>query len=177
MAFKVTALTDLPDVLIVTSDKFHDDRGYFMEMAKISEFKKLGLPDSFPQYNMSYSKKDVIRGLHYQHGEFAQGKLVYLISGKVRDVFVDMRSDSPTYKKFQTIDLTGEDSTFIYIPPGFAHGFSVLSDEAYFLYACTKEYTKTAEGGIRFDDPTLDIDWGVTTPVVSEKDQLLPFLN
>ncbi len=176
MAFTVTPLPDMPDVLLVKSDKFYDERGYFMEIGKISEFKKIGLPGSFPQYNMSYSKKDVIRGLHYQHGEFAQGKLVYLIAGNVRDVFVDMRPESPTYKKIQWIDLAGEDNTFIYIPPGFAHGFSVFSDEAYFLYACTKEYTKTAEGGIRFDDPTLDIDWGVSKPQVSAKDRELPFL-
>lgn len=177
MAFTVRPLEDLPDVLLVKSDKFYDDRGYFMELGKISEFKALGLPDDFPQYNMSYSKKDVIRGLHYQHGEFAQGKLVYLVAGNVRDVFVDMRPDSPTYKKYQFVDLTGEDNVMLYIPPGFAHGFSVQSDEAYFLYACTKEYTKSAEGGIRFDDPTLNIDWKVLTPIVSDKDRQLPFLK
>lgn len=175
MAYTVIP-AEIPEVLIVTSDKFHDNRGYFMELNKISEFKKLGLPDNFPQHNLSYSKKGVIRGLHYQNGEFAQGKLVYLISGHVRDVFVDIRPESPTYKKTMSVELKGEDSTFIYIPPGFAHGFSVLSDDAYFLYACTKEYTKSAEGGVRYDDPNLKIDWGVKNPIVSEKDLAFPFL-
>lgn len=176
MAFTIYTI-EIPDILIVKSDKFYDERGYFMELSKISEFKKLGLPDNFPQHNLSYSKKNVIRGLHYQHGVHAQGKLVYLISGHIRDVFVDMRPESPTYKKCGHVDLTGEDNIFIYIPAGFAHGFSVLSDEAYFLYACTKEYTKSAEGGIRFDDPTLAIDWGVSNPIVSDKDMLLPLLS
>ncbi len=176
MAYQVRTI-EIPEVLLVKSDKFYDERGYFMELCKISEFKKLGLPENFPQYNLSYSKKNVIRGLHYQHGKHAQGKLVYLVSGHVRDVFVDMRPNSPTYKKTAWIELSGEDNTFIYIPPGFAHGFSVLSDEAYFLYACTAEYNKSAESGIRFDDPTLNIDWGIREPSVSSKDRELPLLS
>ena len=148
-----------------------------MELSKSSEFKKLGLPSLVPPQNLSYSKKDVVRGLHYQSGEFAQGKLVYLVAGHVRDVFVDMRKDSPTYKKKAWIELTGEDNTFVYIPPGFAHGFSVLSDEAYFLYACTAEYNKIAESGVNYNDKELDIDWGVKNPIVSLKDQALPFLS
>ena len=176
MAYSVRTI-EIPEVLLIRSDKLYDERGYFMELSKSSEFKKLGLPDLFPQQNLSYSKKDVVRGLHYQSGEFAQGKLVYLVAGHVRDVFVDMRKDSPTYKKKAWIELTGEDNTFVYIPPGFAHGFSVLSDEAYFLYACTAEYNKTAEGGVNYNDPELDIDWGVKDPIVSLKDQALPFLS
>lgn len=175
MAYKVRHI-EIPEVLLVKSDKFYDERGYFMELSKISEFKKLGLPDNFPQYNLSYSKKNVVRGLHYQYGEHAQGKLVYLVYGHVRDVFVDIRPESPTYKKTAWIELSGEDNTFIYIPPGFAHGFSVLSDDAYFLYACTGEYNKLAEGGVRFNDPALDIDWGVSHPIVSTKDRELPLL-
>ncbi len=166
----------MPGILIIESDKFHDNRGYFIELFKKSEFVSLGLPHDFPQMNLSYSKKDVVRGLHYQTGEKAQGKLVHLIAGHVRDVFVDMRQDSPTYKKHASIDLKGEDSIFIYIPAGFAHGFSVLSDEAHFLYACTAEYTKSAESGIRFNDPTLNVEWGVENPIVSEKDLQLPLL-
>ncbi len=176
MAFKVTKM-EIPEVLLVKSDKFYDDRGYFMELSKLSEFKEISLPDHFPQYNLSYSKKDVIRGLHYQIGDKAQGKLVYLVSGNVRDVFVDVRPLSPTYRKMMWIDLAGEDNTFIYIPPGFAHGFSVFSNEAYFLYACTKEYDKSTEGGVNYNDPTLNIDWGVSSPIVSKKDRELPFLN
>jgi dTDP-4-dehydrorhamnose 3,5-epimerase len=148
-----------------------------MELFKQSEFQKLGLPHEFPQTNMSFSKKGVVRGLHYQTGDTAQGKFVYLIEGNVRDVFVDVRKDSPTYGKVMFIDLAGEDNTFIYIPPGFAHGFSVLSDHAFFLYACTKEYSKASEGGIRFDDPKLDIDWGVKNPIVSKKDRELPYIS
>jgi dTDP-4-dehydrorhamnose 3,5-epimerase len=176
MAYTIQTI-EIPGIIIVKSDKFYDERGHFMELNKISEFKKLGLPESFPQYNLSYSKKNVIRGLHHQQGEHAQGKLVYLVHGHVRDVFVDMRSESPTYKKTAWIDLQGEDNTLIYIPPGFAHGFSVLSDDAYFLYACTNEYNKAAESGIRFDDPSLNIDWGVSDPIVSDKDKQLPQLS
>lgn len=176
MAFKVKTI-DIPGILIIESDKFHDNRGYFIELFKDSEFKNLGLPHNFPQINLSYSKKNVVRGLHYQTGEMAQGKLVHLIAGHVRDVFVDVRPDSPTYKKSAWVELNGEDNVFIYIPPGFAHGFSVLSDEAHFLYACTNEYTKSAESGIRFDDPTLHIEWGVENPIVSEKDLQLPLLS
>ncbi len=175
MAFTATP-SEIPDVIILRSDKYHDHRGYFMELLKISELEKLGLPSTFKQINLSYSKKGVIRGLHYQQGEHAQGKLVHLISGKVRDVFVDIRPESPTYKKVAYLDLTGDDNVFIYIPPGFAHGFAVHSDEAHFLYACTEEYTKTAEGGYHFKDPTLNIDWGTTEPIVSEKDLEYPFL-
>lgn len=176
MAFKIKTI-DIPGILILESDKFHDHRGYFIELFKESEFEKLGIPHHFPQINLSYSKKNVVRGLHYQTGEKAQGKLVHLVAGHVRDVFVDMRPDSSTYKKHASIDLKGEDNIFVYIPAGFAHGFSVLSDEAHFLYACTNEYTKSAEGGIRYDDPSLNIDWNVENPVVSDKDLLLPLLS
>jgi len=176
MAFKVEK-TEIQDVLVISSEKHPDERGNFMELMKNSEFKSLGLPNDFPQQNLSYSKKNVIRGLHYQHGEHAQGKLVYLVKGHVRDVFVDMRPNSATYKKWGYVDLTGEDNKLVYIPPGFAHGFSVLSDEAYFLYLCTKEYAKGEEGGIKFDDPSLNIDWGVENPIVSEKDRVLPYLS
>ena len=175
MAFKVFSI-EIPEVLFIKSDKFYDDRGYFMELLKQTELKKIGVPENFKQINLSYSKKNVIRGLHYQHGESAQGKLVYLVSGHVRDVFVDVRPESPTYKKVAWLELTGDDNTFIYIPPGFAHGFSVLSDEAYFLYACTEEYSKASEGGVRYDDPSLEIDWGVEHPHVSIKDLELPIL-
>ncbi len=176
MAFTVTPM-EIPDVLLVKSDKFYDDRGYFMELFKQSEFQKLGLPHEFPQTNMSFSKKGVVRGLHYQTGDTAQGKFVHLIEGKVRDVFVDMREGSPTYKKAMSVDLTGEDNVFLYIPAGFAHGFAVHSDKAIFLYACTKEYAKTTEGGIRYDDPTLNIDWGIENPIVSKKDRELPYIS
>lgn len=176
MAFKVFSI-EIPEVLFIKSDKFYDDRGYFMELLKQSELKKIGIPENFKQINLSYSKKNVIRGLHYQYGEHAQGKLVHLVAGHVRDVFVDIRPESPTYKKVAWLELTGDDNTFIYIPPGFAHGFSVLSEEAYFLYACTEEYSKTSEGGVLYNDPSLDIDWGIENPHVSLKDLELPTLK
>ncbi len=176
MAFKRLP-SKLPDIIIVQSDVYPDHRGHFVELSKTSEFKDLGIPHEFPQKNLSYSKKNVIRGLHFQHGEHAQGKMVYLISGNVRDVFVDMRKESATYKQWDYIDLVGGSGVFVYIPAGFAHGFSVLSDEAHFLYACTKEYNKGMEGGIHYKDPTLNINWGVEDPIVSEKDDILPFLD
>ncbi len=176
MAFEIIE-KKLEDVLVIKTDKFYDDRGCFMELFKSSEFQKLGIPNNFPQINLSYSKKNVIRGLHYQIGDNAQGKLVRLIKGRVRDVFVDARVDSPNYGKVSYVDLSEEDSIILYIPTGFAHGFSVQSEEAVFLYFCTNEYNKATEGGINYKDPSLNIDWQVVEEIVSEKDKALPFFK
>ncbi len=175
MAFKFKKHESV-DILVIETDKYRDDRGFFTEFYKSSAFKEMGI-HNFPQINVSTSNKNVIRGLHYQRGIKAQGKLVRVLKGKVLDAVVDMRPDSPKYKQWATIELSDENGVSVYVPPGFAHGFSVLSDEAVFLYACTEEYDPTSEGGIRYDDPTLNIDWKVSDPIVSDKDKNLPYLK
>lgn len=167
---------ELDGVIIIKTQRFHDERGFFTELFKSSELKKLGIAEDFTQQNLSYSKKGVVRGLHYQEQPHAQGKLVTVLKGMVRDVFVDMRQGSATFGKSGFIDICDQDDTLIYIPEGFAHGFSVLSDDAIFLYLCTNEYNKASERGINHSDPSLSIDWSVENPITSEKDDTLPFL-
>ena len=139
--------------------------------------RKAGIDFSFVQDNISKSKKGTIRGLHYQIGEKAQGKLCKVIYGKVLDVAVDIRFGSPTFGKYFSSELSEENHTQLWIPPGFAHGFSVLSDEAIFSYKCTALYSKEHERAIIFNDPDLNIDWKVKNPIVSEKDFKAPLIK
>lgn len=155
---------------------FEDERGYFFESYNKPLFASLGLPMDFVQDNQSFSVKGVLRGLHMQNEPFAQGKLVRVISGQVLDVAVDLRPDSPTFGQYQTFLLDARLANMAYIPEGFAHGFVALEDSI-FSYKCTNVYNKTAESGIRWDDPDLNIDWGVKNPIVSEKDQELKLLR
>lgn len=166
----------IKDLLLIEPVVFEDDRGFFMEKYKESDFVNLGLP-TFRQDNYSFSSAGVIRGLHYQLPPMDQGKLVSVISGRVWDVAVDLRLNSETYKLWQGVELSGENKLSFYIPPGFAHGFSVLSESAHFFYKCTSEYSKFHERGIRFDDAELAIDWKIKNPVLSTKDLSLPFLK
>jgi dTDP-4-dehydrorhamnose 3,5-epimerase len=152
---------------------FGDDRGMFFESFNEQLFKDLGLPTNFVQDNQSFSKKGVVRGLHFQNAPFAQGKLVRVISGSVLDVAVDIRPESPTFGKYEVFVLKGETNNMAYIPEGFAHGFAALEDSI-FSYKCTNLYSKVSESGILWNDPELAIDWGVENPIVSEKDQILP---
>ncbi len=152
---------------------FSDERGYFFELFQNQKFKDLGLNMTFIQDNQSFSKKNVIRGLHFQSTPYSQGKLVMAITGKVLDVALDLRSDSPTFGKHKKIVLDSSIHNMLYIPEGFAHGFSTLEDSVFF-YKCTTYYNKSADGGIRWNDPELNIDWEVNGPVVSEKDKSLP---
>jgi len=152
---------------------FGDDRGIFFESYNEETFKKLGLPVNFVQDNQSFSKKGVVRGLHFQNAPFAQGKLVRVISGRVLDVAVDIRPDSPTFGKHEVFELSGEQNNIAYIPEGFAHGFVALEDSV-FSYKCTNLYNKESESGILWNDPDLNIDWGIADPIVSEKDLILP---
>ncbi|SEI70164.1 dTDP-4-dehydrorhamnose 3,5-epimerase [Dyadobacter sp. SG02] len=152
---------------------FGDDRGMFFESYNEETFKKLGLPVNFVQDNQSFSKKGVVRGLHFQNAPFAQGKLVRVISGRVLDVAVDIRRDSATFGKHEVFELSGERNNIAYIPEGFAHGFVALEDSV-FSYKCTNLYSKESESGILWNDPDLNIDWGITDPIVSEKDLILP---
>jgi len=162
--------TEVDGVLIIEPDFFPDARGFFFESYNKKNYNEAGINAEFVQDNISKSVKGTIRGLHYQVGEFAQGKLCQVISGSVLDVAVDIRSGSPTYGKHISIELTGENHKQIWIPAGFAHGFSVLSDEAIFSYKCTALYSKKDERSILYNDPALNIDWKLSEGIVSEKD-------
>ena len=175
MALDYTRLK-IPDLLLIQPKVFSDERGFFIEKYKQSDFDELGIP-LFTQDNYSYSKQGVIRGLHYQLPPFEQGKLVSVIKGKVWDVAVDVRKNSKHFGQWVGVELSEENNLSFYIPSGFAHGFSVLSPEANFLYKCTAEYSPEHESGVRFDDPHLNIDWKVEKPVVSQKDLKWPSLN
>lgn len=162
--------TELKGLLKIQPDVFEDERGYFFESFNQDIYKKYCFIKYFVQNNVSKSVKNTVRGLHYQVGEMAQGKLCFVISGKVLDVAVDIRFGSPTFGKHYSKILSDENHTQLWIPPGFAHGFSVLSETAIFYYKCTKFYSKENERGIRYNDPDLNINWMVDKPVVSEKD-------
>ncbi|MEW6652495.1 MAG: dTDP-4-dehydrorhamnose 3,5-epimerase [Bacteroidota bacterium] len=159
-------------LLVVTPDTFQDERGYFFESFNKERYKSGGIDFSFVQDNLSKSKKGTIRGLHYQVGDFAQGKLCSVIIGKVLDIAVDIRFGSPTFGKYYSSELSEENKKQLWIPPGFAHGFSVLSDESIFSYKCTKSYNRQYERSIIFNDELLNIGWHVETPIVSPKDML-----
>ena len=168
MTIQETSITDL---LIIQPHIFSDDRGYFYESYNKEKFLKLGLDLNFVQDNQSLSQKGVLRGLHYQDPPFAQGKLVRVIKGSVLDIAVDIRANSPTYGQYEKVILSGENKTMFWIPPGFAHGFITLEDNTIFTYKCTARYSKESEGALVWNDPTLNIDWGVDNPLVSAKDQ------
>jgi len=176
MSFEFKKLT-IPEVILIIPRIFRDSRGFFMESYKRSEFSKAGIREEFVQDNHSYSRKDVLRGLHYQREPMAQGKLIRCIRGRIYDVAVDIRRGSPTYKRWVGIELTEENNYMVYIPEGFAHGFVVLSDEAVVIYKCTKEYSKENERGIIWNDPEISIEWPVKLPVLSERDSKLPLLK
>lgn len=165
--------TPIADLLVITPKVFRDDRGYFLETFNIKKLEEAGINTSFVQDNESKSTQGVIRGLHYQLNPYAQGKLVRAIEGTVYDVAVDLRKDSPTFGHWYGVELSGENKKQFYIPRGFAHGFSVLSETAVFAYKCDAYYHPEAERGIRFDDPELNIDWKVDVQkaVVSVKDE------
>lgn len=161
---------DIEGLLVFQPRVFGDDRGYFFESFSKKNYADIGLDFEFVQDNISMSRKGAVRGLHYQVGDKAQGKLCMLISGAVIDVAVDLRFGSPTFGKHYSEILSDENHNQIWIPPGFAHGFSVLSDVAIFLYKCTEFYSKDHERAIIYNDPDLNIDWKVKSPIVSEKD-------
>ena len=162
--------TEIRDLLVIKPVVFKDDRGYFFESFSQKKYKEQGINLNFVQDNISKSQKNTIRGLHYQIGSSAQGKLCQVIIGKVLDVAVDIRFGSPTFGKYFSIILSGENHSQLWIPPGFAHGFAVLSDETIFHYKCTALYDKQSERTIRFDDPELKIEWGISEPILSSKD-------
>ena len=172
---KVTE-THLKGCFIIEPTVFNDERGSFFESFHQKKFdEKTGLKVNFVQDNQSISQRGVIRGLHFQKGKFAQSKLVRVIKGRVLDVAVDLRKDSPTFGKHFSIELTGNNNKQLFIPRGFAHGFSVLEDDTIFAYKCDHYYNKESESGVVYNDKDLDIDWMLNEEemILVEKDKLL----
>ena len=172
--------TPLKDCYVIEPIIFEDDRGYFYEKYNEKRFENLtGLNGHFVQDNISKSSYGVLRGLHLQKGDYAQAKLVSCLEGEVWDVAVDLRVDSPTFGQWYGVELTAENKRQFYIPRGFAHGFSVLSDIAIFTYKCDNFYNKESEGGILWNDTDLNIDWKLPTEVIqlSEKDKIQPLFK
>jgi dTDP-4-dehydrorhamnose 3,5-epimerase len=163
--------TELSGVLAIELDKYSDSRGSFVESWHREKYASLGISFDFVQDNISYSKKGVLRGLHYQNPS-PQGKLVFVLEGEVFDVAVDIRLGSPTFGKWFGMMLSHENNKQLYIPEGFAHGFVVTSDVATFAYKCTGYYKKECEKTIRWDDPEIGIVWPINNPILSEKDRV-----
>ena len=173
--------TTIPGVWIIEPKVFTDQRGYFFEAFKQEEFDSIVGGVRFVQDNESRSTKGVLRGLHYQLAPYAQSKLVRVIKGRVLDVAVDIRRESPTYGRYVAVELSDENKRQLFIPQGFAHGFLTLTDNVEFRYKVDNVYNKESEGGMRYDDPTCNVDWGSLLngidPVLSEKDQVGPTLE
>ena len=170
--------TDLEGVLVVEPAVFGDHRGFFMESWSRREFEREGLYYDFVQDNHSSSSvKGTLRGIHFQRGDKAQAKLVRCVKGAVLDVAVDLRPASPTYKKWVAVELSAENKKQLLIPRGFGHGFVTLTDDVEFLYKADNYYAPEADGGIRWNDPEIGVDWGVEPPILSQKDENAPLLK
>jgi dTDP-4-dehydrorhamnose 3,5-epimerase len=167
---------DLPGLLIIEPGVFGDRRGFFLESWNERRYAEAGMSGRFVQDNFSYSRRGTLRGLHFQNPA-AQGKLVSVVQGEVFDVAVDIRVGSPTFARWHGLRLSGDDKRQFYIPPGFAHGFAVLSESALFHYKCTQFYSPEHERAIRWNDPDLRIQWPVDSPILSARDTAAPLLR
>ncbi len=167
---------EIPDVILIKPKIFGDDRGFFMETYKKSDFEKIGIKKEFVQDNHSKSVKGVLRGLHYQLNPKPQGKLVRVVKGSILDVAVDIRKNSPTFGKWVSAVLSEENRHMLWVPEGFAHGFLTLED-AEVLYKTTNEYSPELDRGILWNDEQIGIDWGIENPILSDKDKKLPSLK
>lgn len=176
MPFKFQSL-EIPEVILVEPKVLKDDRGFFMETYKDSDFAAAGIKDPFVQDNHSRSSRHVLRGLHYQKAPAGQGKLVRCARGAIFDVAVDIRAGSPTFSRWVAAELSEENGLMLYIPPDFAHGFLVLSDRADIIYKCTAEYSPADERGIIWNDPQINITWPVKEPLLSDRDASNPPLK
>ena len=177
MPFEFKKLS-IPDVILVTPKVYGDNRGFFLEGYKKSEFFNHGITVEFNQDNHSQSTKGVLRGLHYQKAPKAQAKLVRCIEGEIFDVSVDIRKNSPTFGKWVGEKLSAENKNMLFIPEGFAHGFVVLSEKAQLLYKASNEFAPDFDRGVRWNDPDININWGIDfEPILSEKDTKQPFLR
>ncbi len=176
---QVFKTTHIKDLIIFEPRVWEDERGYFFESYNQQLFEAAGISAQFVQDNQARSSKGVLRGLHYQSGEFAQAKLVRVVEGEVLDVAVDLREDSETYGQWLSIRLSAENKRQLFVPRGFAHGYVVLSEMAEFAYKCDNFYAKGHEGGIIYNDPTLNIDWEASgiDLIISDKDMALPFFG
>ncbi|HLB50997.1 MAG TPA: dTDP-4-dehydrorhamnose 3,5-epimerase [Patescibacteria group bacterium] len=168
---------EIADVLLFEPTVFEDERGFFIETYNQTRYRAAGIPDHFVQDNLSFSKKGVLRGLHYQAPPHALGKLVSVLRGRVFDVAVDIRSGSLTFGKHVAVELSQANKKQLWIPPGFAHGFLALEDDTLFSYKCTNAYEPSCDRGIAWNDPDLAIQWPIANPIVSEKDQKHPLLS
>jgi len=165
-----------PEVLLIEPDVYADPRGFFMETFHVKKFAEAGLPEAFLQDNHSHSVRGVLRGLHYQL-QHPQGKLVRVVNGEVLDVAVDIRKGSPRFGQWVSLTLSAENRRQLYVPPGFAHGYCTVSEQADFLYKCTDVYTPGDEYGIAWDDPALAIEWPPLDILLSDKDRVNPVLG
>jgi dTDP-4-dehydrorhamnose 3,5-epimerase len=168
--------TTLPGCIVIEPQVFGDSRGFFYESYNEAKYREAGIDRRFVQSNVSRSARGVLRGLHYQWPH-PQGKLVSVLEGEVYDVAVDIRRDSPTFGQWAGVMLTAENHRHFWIPEGFAHGFCVVSEYATFSYQCTDLYDAKADGGVRWDDPAIGIDWPVSAPLLSDKDSKAPLLT
>ena len=167
----------IPEIIIIEPKTFRDERGFFLETYKYSDFLQIGLKENFVQDNYSRSAKGVLRGLHYQKNPRAQGKLVQCLRGRIFDVAVDLRKSSPTFSRWVSTELSEDNGLMLYVPPGFAHGFVSLSESADVMYKCTREYSPADDRGVIWNDPDLNILWPVSDPVLSAKDRKHPLLR
>ena len=172
---KITPV-DIPGLLVISPDVYHDNRGFFMESYHEERYFKQGLTEKFVQDNHAGSIKNVLRGLHYQT-KHAQGKLIRAIQGEVFDVAIDIRRGSATFGKWFGIHLSAENHKQLYIPADFAHGYCAMSEYVEIQYKCTEKYYPSYDAGIRWDDPDIGINWPVSNPILSKKDEALPYLN
>jgi len=175
MSIRISA-TELPGILLIEPRVFEDQRGFFLETHHQRKYSQAGLDVNFVQDNHSHSRLNTLRGLHYQLAH-PQGKLIYATSGEIFDVAVDLRRSSSTFRKWYGVRLSSETHLQIYIPPGFAHGFCVLSDSADVVYKCTEFYDAEDELGVLWSDPDIGIRWPISQPLLSAKDSVLPVLS
>ncbi len=176
MPFRFTRL-DLPEVVLIEPKVFPDERGFFLETYKHSEFVGNGIQEQFVQENHSHSSRRTLRGLHYQKNPKAQSKIVRVVIGSIFDVVVDIRKGSPRYGQWMGIELSAESKKMLYIPQGFAHGACVVSEEAALLYTVSSEYAPECEAGVIWNDPALGIQWPENQPLLSSRDQMWPVLG
>ncbi len=175
MPFKFIPITEIKGLILVKPKVFPDSRGFFMETYKETDFRNAGIDKHWKQDNLSFSVKNTLRGLHFQKPPFAQAKLVTVFAGEVLDVVVDLRKDSPSYGKHYKVRLSAKNPMWFFIPEGFAHGFVCLSENCLFYYKCSEVYNQDADTGIRWN--SLNIDWEISRPLVSEKDKNLPLFE